>query len=124
MNYSVLIQCECKGHASLKMIYSYKSILHIFRWSEISWHTIDLNCNENVFIVLQRFTSYSHGQLSKVSSQSYFWMPIWGLYSVKRFKLIMWFNTQRIRGFNFDVYFVILNDLDHVISIFLFFDLV
>ena len=60
-----------------------------------------------------RFLSYSIGQFSEVSLQRCFRGLNWDIYSTKKSKQTIWLNWLWIREFNYDVYFVTLNDLDH-----------
>ena len=62
------------------------------------------------------FLSYSLEQFIEVSLQRYLWRQNWDIYAEKKSKSMMWFNTQRIREYNFGSSFVTLNDLENVTS--------
>ena len=76
-------------------------------WALTSAVTISNRCD-------LRFLSYSLGQCSEVSLQKSFRSQNWDIYSTKKSKQITWINWQWIKEFNYDIYFVTLNDLDHV----------
>ena len=76
-------------------------------WAPISTVPISTQCD-------LRFLSYSLGQFSEVSLQRCFRSQNWDIYSTKKSKQTICLNRQRIREFNYDFYFMTLNDLDHV----------
>ena len=62
-----------------------------------------------------RLLSNSLGQFSEVSLQRSFRSQNWYIYSTKKSKQTMWLHWQWIRELNYDIYFVTLDDLDHVV---------